>query len=129
MAGDEVPERACACDDENDAVAPDVTEEENGIDDDCDGDIDEGFTDLDGDGLSEMDGDCNDNNGWVYPDAPELCDGLDNDCDGGIDEENCIGGNVVDPAKSGCACDANGSPTGWILIAILPLLRLRRRIA
>jgi hypothetical protein len=65
----------------------------NGIDDDCDGTIDEGTTwyDDDGDGYSEGAGDCNDLNALAYPGAPEvLGNNIDDDCDGQIDEvPNC----------------------------------------
>jgi len=60
------------CDDTNSSINPDAAEICNGIDDDCDGMIDEGFD-------SDMDGtaDCFD---------IEECDGIDNDGDGMIDE-------------------------------------------
>lgn len=58
----------------------------NGIDDDCDGMVDDGDGDSDGDGVSPVGGDCNDADGAVYPGNPELQDGLDNDCDGVTDE-------------------------------------------
>lgn len=72
----------------------------NGVDDDCDGDIDEGFA-LDQPclvGLGECSRDgvtaCNDAGDGVEcvgrPGEPsaELCDGLDNDCDGEFDERD-----------------------------------------
>jgi hypothetical protein len=54
--------------------APPVTEQCNGIDDDADGLVDEGFPDTDSDGIA----DCVDT---------EECDGLDNDGDGEVDED------------------------------------------
>ena len=76
------------CDDDNDSVHPDAIEIYNGIDDDCDGTVDEGTAgyDNDGDGWSYVEGDCDDEDSSVYPGGPELADGLDNDCDGTIDE-------------------------------------------
>ena len=72
------------CDDDDPAVFPGATETANGVDDDCDGTIDEGTVayDDDGDGQSEEEGDCDDNDAMTFPGAPEACDGLDNDCDG-----------------------------------------------
>ena len=53
----------------------------NGIDDDCDGGVDGGTLDYDGDGYTEAAGDCDGFEPTVFPGAPELPDGLDNDCD------------------------------------------------
>ncbi len=93
------------CDDAAADVSPDGVETCDGRDEDCNGDIDEGFErvktwpDTDGDGFgngdaqpeltcaegapgfSDNDTDCDDAVAVVYPGAPELCDGLDNDCD------------------------------------------------
>ena len=63
----------------------------DGIDNDCDGQIDEGCsttcTDADGDGWTTCAGDCNDKNASIYPGANDTKgkagrDGIDNDCDG-----------------------------------------------
>jgi hypothetical protein len=75
------------CDDLHPGVNPGATDVcGNGIDEDCDGKIDENVDD-DGDGVTTCDGDCDDRNPAIYPGAPELCDGLDNDCDGRCDED------------------------------------------
>jgi hypothetical protein len=102
------------CDDTNAAVNPGATEVCDGIDNNCDGNIDEGLTfvtyyaDADGDGYgnaavttSTCDGapigyvtndtDCNDDNFGIYPGATEICDNLDNDCDGLTDESGAAG--------------------------------------
>ncbi len=98
------------CDDNNVAVNPGLNESCNGIDDNCNGQIDEGqatngtpyYFDNDGDGFGEWSniifmcslqpgyssegGDCNDNDPDTYPGAPEICDGQDNNCEGVVDE-------------------------------------------
>jgi|GEM_PF-2410837 len=95
------------CDDNNAATYPGATEECDGVDNDCDDEIDEDvmntyYADGDGDGFGTsddsqdacespkgyvaVDGDCNDSDGAIYPNAEELCDGFDNDCDDEIDE-------------------------------------------
>ncbi len=98
------------CDPLDASVTTGTTETCNGVDDDCDGTVDEGTTgssswyaDSDGDGYgdpavstascSEPSGyvsnadDCDDSSPWVHPEGEEQCDGvLDEDCDGTIDE-------------------------------------------
>jgi Putative metal-binding motif len=74
------------CNDEDPAVNPGAEEICNGIDDNCNGTIDEGF-DTDADGFTTCGGDCNDGDATVNPGATEVCgDGIDNNCDGQIDE-------------------------------------------
>jgi len=92
------------CDDEDDAIHPNATEVCDGVDNNCDGQTDEGF-DSDGDGIA----DCNDT---------EVCDGVDNDGDGLIDEGVLItfyadadGDTFGDPAITTEACTA---PTGYV---------------
>jgi hypothetical protein len=96
------------CDDTDTNVNPGATEVCNSVDDNCDGNIDEGCTtyyrDSDGDGYGDPadsvvdtspptgyvanSDDCDDTDNTIYPGATELCDGVDNDCDGNVDE-NC----------------------------------------
>ena len=66
----------------------------DGIDNDCDGEIDEDF-DRDGDGIVSCNGDCDDNNPFIAPGLPERCDCADNDCDGNTDEDG-FGGSVCE---------------------------------
>ena len=83
--GDGFTENQGDCDDSDPSINPIADEVENGIDDDCNGQIDEG--DDDGDGFTEGQGDCDDNDPSVYPGAPESANGIDDDCDTIVDEE------------------------------------------
>ncbi|MBL0085113.1 MAG: proprotein convertase P-domain-containing protein [Saprospiraceae bacterium] len=72
------------CDDFNDQVHPGLIEICDQIDNNCDGQIDEGF-DQDNDGYTVCEGDCDDNNYDVNPGAAEICNGIDENCDNIID--------------------------------------------
>ncbi|MFL5348622.1 MAG: putative metal-binding motif-containing protein [Hyalangium sp.] len=97
----------------NPRIHPNAVEECNGMDDDCNGYIDEGVTttwyrDGDGDGYGRADmqqqacvqpsgyvinkDDCDDSNAAKNPDALDVCDGTDNNCRNGIDERPDCGG-------------------------------------
>ena len=81
------------CDDTNANVNPEITEKENGRDDDCDGEIDEAGDrdkDNDGDGYSEEEGDCNDHDATISPDGTETINQTDDDCDGEVDNDTDI---------------------------------------
>ena len=82
----------------------------NGVDDDCDGTVDEECSCVDADRDAFFDEycappwlvDCDDSTATVHPGAAEVCnDGIDNDCDGLVD--------AADPACAPPACpDADG---------------------
>lgn len=98
------------CDDGNAAIHPGVEEVCDGVDNDCDGSVDEGFSlntyyrdaDLDtyGDpavsqqicpssppaGWTTDNTDCDDTTAQRHPGLSEVCDNLDNDCDNTVDE-------------------------------------------
>ncbi len=92
--GDGTTEQTGDCNDADPAVNTAVVEDcdnakgacENGIDDNCDGQIDYGSADGDFDGYAEGGSDCDDADATRHPGAPELPDGKDNDCDGLVDE-------------------------------------------
>ena len=107
------------CNDGNVGVHPGASEACNGVDDDCDGSVDEGaatgcttyYLDGDKDGYGQgsgsaclcapqgkqtalVAGDCNDADAAVSPGAAESCNGKDDDCDGAVDEQNALGCEV-----------------------------------
>jgi len=83
-------------------VAP-RAEECNGKDDNCNGLTDEGFPDLDGDGIADcvdpdIDGDgapnvvdCAPYDPTIFPGQVEQCNGQDDNCNGLTDEEDALG--------------------------------------
>ena len=90
--GDGFSELQGDCDDDplgaGTAASPIEVEIADGIDNDCNGVVDDGdfATDDDGDGWSELAGDCDDANAYTYPGAAEFADALDNDCNGTADD-------------------------------------------
>jgi len=98
------------CDDNDASINPGATEMCDGVDNDCDGAVDEAdaadaatwYADADGDGYGDANTatvacdqpsgyvsdatDCDDTDASVNPLATEMCDGVDNDCDGTVDE-------------------------------------------
>jgi len=94
--GDGVPD-VDDCDPYDASVYPGAPELADGLDNDCDGVVDEGTDtfDDDGDGYSEDEGDCNDSDSSVNPGAVEVADnGIDDDCDGITDPDD--GGEEIE---------------------------------
>ncbi|RKG69114.1 hypothetical protein D7V80_09945 [Corallococcus sp. CA054B] len=127
------------CDDTRANVAPGKAEACDGLDNNCNAQVDEGvgstwYRDADGDGhgnssqstvaCSQPSGyvsnasDCNDTNGSIRPEAPEVCDGQDNNCNGQADEgvsalwyRDADGDGYGNPGNSAAAC---GQPSGYV---------------
>lgn len=129
------------CDDRNASVNPFATEECNGIDDDCDADVDESalttfYYDGDRDNYGDaslytlacdappdyvIDGtDCNDAVNAINPGMAEACNGVDDNCDGTVDESGAPGTWYADvdgdsygsPATTLVSC---AEPAGYVI--------------
>ena len=114
LDGDGLFEDEGDCDD-RDAWAGMVDEVPDGIDNDCDGEIDEdtSISDDDGDGMSEADGDCDDTDAGVTdcPEAERPAPGVIDDL---ITENEAVPGGCGTPVQAGAT---------WLI----GLLVLRRR--
>ncbi len=113
------------CNDSDAGINPGVAEDCNGADDNCDGSIDEGYpdadgngivdcqeTDDDGDGFTEVDGDCNDGDDSINPEAAETCDFIDNNCSGSVDEGLDTDGDGYTDCAGDCAEGEAGTYPG-----------------
>ena len=116
--------QTCAAEGWTPCSAQDPAPEEcDGLDNDCDGRLDEGLDPQPCDGTPNPFGSCTGVErcegamGWVC-DAPaaeaESCDGVDNDCNGEIDDGLCFDGNPctrdVCDAELGCSFPAAAGP-------------------
>lgn len=124
------------CDDNDPSVGEDAAEECDGLDNNCDGRIDEGVTstwyaDADGDGYGDeaeaiescegtdgwiaVAGDCDDADPDVHPGAEEQCDGRDNSCEGSVDE-----GLSEITCYQDADLDGYGDPGSTLLACVCP---------
>lgn len=127
------------CNDWLPTTHPNADEPCNGIDDDCDGTVDDEDFDADGDGIADCLDTDDDNDGFldgvdcapidpsIFPGAPESCNGEDNDCNGLVNEEGADGckyylrdvdgdgqGSLTDPPRCLCEPDPENSYTATL---------------
>ena len=123
------------CDDLEPLVSPGLDESADGLDNDCDGEVDEGtsVSDDDGDGFSEADGDCDDGDPAVYPGADPTAGVGDADCDGHADtglwppelpEDEVVSWSETEQLGR-CAALPRSAGLAWLIALVL--IPLRRR--
>ncbi len=138
--GDGWTENEGDCNDANAFVFPGAGERCDGLDNDCNGTVDDNvqgiwYIDNDADNYGHPSGvfpscnpppgfapnatDCDDSNASVNPGASEVCDGLDNNCAGGVDEgvtttyyRDLDADGFGNPGSTSAACSA---PSGYTL--------------
>jgi hypothetical protein len=123
------------CDDNDNGIHPAAREVTDGVDNNCDGLIDEPgkkfYPDIDGDGFGRKLGvigasvlpegyadnrdDCDDENARINPLAEEVLDSVDNNCDGKIDE-----GLINERFFKDQDGDTWGDPDQWMDALVLP---------
>ena len=106
------------CEPQNASISPNAIEQCNGLDDDCNGQVDDNFnftpalSDNQNGVCSGTQKVCSGMNGWQEPDyssvtgfeAVEIsCDGEDNDCDGVVDEAADLTLHLADNQEGVCA--------------------------
>ncbi len=129
------------CNDDNAMVNPERTEVCNGLDDNCNGLVDEEgainclpyYFDSDSDGYgaggsrclcgpdghwsAQQPGDCNEGNPNIHPGATEVCNNVDDDCSGAPDDASpttlCGPLSHGQPACSGGSCTLGTCDSGW----------------
>ena len=125
------------CNDLDFYTNPEAAESCDGLDNDCDGEVDEDvqstwYADSDFDGYGDQEStttgcqqppghvsndlDCDDLDATVNPSAYEICDSIDNDCDGDTDEE-AINAN---PYYLDADVDGYGTDSGVVYACSLP---------
>ncbi len=120
------------CDDNEPVVYPGAEEVCDGLDNDCDGTVDQNatdgsdyFADMDADGFGDPtmpmsscdqpvdyvvdNTDCNDTSSDANPNQLEVCDEIDNDCDGDVDDAD---SSVVTASGSDWYIDVDGDGQG-----------------
>jgi hypothetical protein len=136
------------CDDASALANPDQVEVCDGLDNDCDDDVDDAdasldlstaeqhYADNDRDTYGDPDvitvacdapvntvtraRDCNDQDQTVFTGAPEICDGIDNDCDGLADDDDAIDESTASTFYADLDGDGRGDPALSVLACDAP---------